>query len=102
MQSTTPTPESVSTHRNAAAPLVDDLSVYHDVGIDTEGRAHFLAAEPHEIIVTETDRRGQGVRNGDVVETIPLSEKTVDDYCRYVADEADCSWLECNWNHEVA
>ena len=96
------TNESVSANRHRIDPLFDDLTIYHDVGLDSEGRAHFFDAEAREIVVTETDRRGQGVRNADVVETIPVGEKTVDQYCRYVREEADCAWVEGDWNPEVA
>lgn len=71
------------------------------MGLDSEGRAHFFDAADREIVVTETDRRGKGVRSADVVETIPVGEKTVDQYCRYVRDDADCAWVECDWAPEV-
>ena len=102
MKHSVSTDESVSANRAAIDPLLDDLTVYHDIGLDTEGRAHFFDASDREIVVTDTDRRGKGVRNADVAETIALGEKTVDQYCRYVRDEADCAWVECNWTPEVA
>ena len=102
MQPTQSTNESVSPNRAAIDPLFDDLTVYHDVGLDSEGRAHFFDADAREIVVTNTDRRGQGVRNADVAETISLGEKTVDQYCRFVRDDADCAWVECDWAPEVA
>jgi hypothetical protein len=102
MRRSVSTEESVSANRAAIDPLFDDLTVYHDVGLDTAGRAHFFDSESREIVVTDTDRRGQGVRNADVVETISVGRKTVDQYCQYVRDDADCSWVECDWNPEVA
>lgn len=101
MKRSASTNESVSPNRQRIDPLFDDLTIYHDVGLDSEGRAHFFDAADREIVVTETDRRGQGVRSVDVVETIPIGEKTVDQYCRYVRDDADCAWVECDWNPEV-
>ena len=102
MQPTQSTDESVSANRAAIDPLLDDLTVYHDVGLDSEGRAHFFGAGDREIVVTDTDRRGQGVRRADVVETIALGRKTVDQYCRFVPDDVDCAWVECDWAPEVA
>lgn len=101
MEPTQPTDESVSANRAAINPLLDDLTVYHDVGLDSEGRAHFFDAGEREIVVTDTDRRGKGVRNADVVETIALGRKTVDQYCRFVRDDADCAWIECDWSPEA-
>ena len=102
MQRTQPTNESVSANRQRIDPLFDDLTIYHDVGLDSEGRAHFFDPDAREIVVTDTDCRGKGVRNAEVVETIPVGEKTVDQYCRYVRDDADCAWVECDWDPEVA
>lgn len=89
--------ENVSANRQAVDPLVDDLTIYRDVGLDTDGRAYFYAATADEIVVTDTDRRGKGVRNADVVATIDLSGDTVADYCRFVRRETQREWAECSW-----
>lgn len=97
MQRSTHRNEKPSPNREAIDPLVDDLTVYHDVGLDTDGRAYFFAPRDHEIVVTDTDRRGKGVRKSDVVDTVALDEKTVDHFCRFVRHESERDWAECGW-----
>jgi hypothetical protein len=100
MQDTTHDDKNGSAQRSsAAAALASSISIYHDIGLDSEGRAHFFADGDREIIVTETDRRGKGVRESDICRRIPVPEgRTVDDYCRHVKDRVDgLQWRECDW-----
>jgi hypothetical protein len=80
-----------------AEGFLNDLTLYRHVGLDEEGRAHFYAPDANEIVVTDTDRRHQGVRDDDIEERIPVGEKTVAQYCRYVRFETDTAWQECDW-----
>lgn len=103
MQPTTPINENPSPNRTAGDALFDELKLYHDIGLDTDGRAHLFDPDAREIVVTETDRRGKGVRNADVTRTIEVPDgQTVDDYCRFVATEVDdLHWRECDWQPEA-
>lgn len=82
---------------SVAESLLERLTVYRDVGLDTDGRSHFFEPTERLIVVCKTDRRGKGVRQSDIVETIPVGEKTVVDYCQFVRDETDTEWVECSW-----
>lgn len=85
----------------ATVSLIEQLSVYHDIGFDTDGRSHFFEPAERVIIVCDTDRRGVGIRESDIVETVAVGSKTVDDYVRYVRDETGTEWLECDWAPEA-
>jgi hypothetical protein len=101
MQRSTHRTENISANRTAIDPRLGDLTVYRDVGLDTDGRAYFFAPESDQVVVTDTDRRGRGVRDSDVVATIDLGNKTVDQYCRFVRDESEREWSECDWLEAV-
>jgi len=100
MPHTTQPTENVSPS-SAVNQLAGQLTIYQDVGLDTEGRAHFFEPGDRHIIVTATDRRGQGVRDSDVIKRVPVGEQTVDDYCEYVREHVDdLDWIECDWQVE--
>lgn len=103
MQRNTRSDKNGSAQSSAAAALANSITIHHDIGLDSEGRAHFFADGDREILVTDTDRRGKGVRPSDVCRRIPIPEgKTVDAYCRYVAREVDgLEWRECDWLPEA-
>lgn len=102
-RNTRPTKNGSADRSSAAAALANSITVYHDIGLDTEGRAHFFEPGDREIVVTDIDRRGKGVRESDICERIAIpGDRTVDDYCRYVAAEVDdLAWRECDWAPEA-
>jgi len=77
--------------------LFEDLTVYRDIGLDTDGRAHLYDPDARQIVVTETDRRGKGVRDADIEQRIdiPADSTGAWDYIQFVrAEVAGLDWAE--------
>jgi hypothetical protein len=77
--------------------LFEDLTVYRDIGLDTDGRAHLYDPDARQIVVTETDRRGKGVRDADIEQRIdiPAGSTGAWDYIQFVrAEVAGLDWAE--------
>jgi len=80
---------------NQAVDAVEDMFsggiVLRNIGVDSEGRAHFYKPGTHTIIVTSSDRRGKGVRDEDIEQRITPPENSTGtwDYIAFVRDEVD-------------
>jgi len=84
---------------DAIESLVETITVYRDIGLDSEGRSHFFDADEMQIIVCEGDQRGRGVSNDDIVERIDIPPGSTGawDYIQFVRSEVDgVEWVETN------
>ena len=85
--------------------LADSLTVYHDIGLDTEGRSHHYDSDAGEIVVCDSDRRGEGIRGErDIEQRITPPEWSTGswDYIAYVRDNVDgVSWVETDAPEEA-
>jgi hypothetical protein len=82
---------------DAIEQLFDDLSVYRDIGLDSEGRSHFYDADADQIVVCEGDQRGRGISDDDIDQRInvPAGSTGAWDYIQFVREEVDgVEWAE--------
>lgn len=86
----------MATSNNAVEQLVGGLTVYHDIGLDTDGRSHHYDPAENVIVVCDEDRRGVGITDDVISEHITPPEWStgVWDYIQYVTDETDVEWVE--------
>lgn len=63
--------------------------VLTDLGVDTDGRSHHWHAGSERVVVCATDRRGRGIRDCDVAETIPAGGNGPREYTWFVHHEVD-------------
>lgn len=69
--------------------IADKITVYRDIGVDTDGRAHLYDPKREEIVVCHDDVRGTRIENSDVAERIDTGGKSPAQYARYVTDHVD-------------
>jgi len=78
--------------------LADSIKLYHNIGLDSEGRSHHYDPAANEIVVCTSDRRGLGVRGDDDIQeriTPPEASTGVWDYIQFVEDEVEgVEWVE--------
>jgi len=82
---------------DAIESLVETITVYRDIGLDSEGRSHFFDPEAMQIIVCEGDQRGHGVAEDDISERIDIPPGSTGawDYIQFVREEVDgVAWAE--------
>jgi len=89
---------------DAIESLFDNLSVYRDIGLDTEGRSHFYDRDAGQIVVCEGDQRGRGISDDDITQRIDIPPGSTGawDYIQFVRDEVDgVAWAETDAPEEA-
>lgn len=81
---------------DAARELFDGVTLYKDVGLDSEGRSHHYDEKSGEVVVCKTDRRGLGMYDDDIARRMSGSgDRDIQDYVRFVRDEVEgLEWAE--------